>query len=134
MQAAVAYPDRFRASASLHGTSLISDNPESPHLGVAKLRGELYCGFAEFDHYAPLPMVAQLGDLLKPCQVKYTQAIHEGARSVEAWAHFAHAAMRADGVALPASEVLKQVLLFEAGLPALDALGLVDLGATAAAG
>ena len=49
MQVAVQYPDRFKASASLHGTTLISDRPDSPHLGVAKLRGELYCGFAEHD-------------------------------------------------------------------------------------
>ena len=79
MQVAVRYPDRFKASASLHGTTLISDRPDSPHLGVAKLRGELYCGFAEHDPYAPLPMVRQLGDLLKPCQVKYSHEIHKGA-------------------------------------------------------
>jgi carboxymethylenebutenolidase len=80
MQVAVAYPENFKASASLHGTTLISDRPDSPHLGVSKLRGELYCGFAEFDHYAPLPMIEQLRTLLKPCQVKYTQEIHKGAR------------------------------------------------------
>ena len=79
MQAAVQYPDRFKASVSLHGTTLISDRRDSPHRGVAKLRGELYCGFAEFDHYAPLPMIAELGALLKPCPVKYTQEIHTGA-------------------------------------------------------
>ena len=80
MQVAVAYPEHFMASANLHGTTLISDRPDSPHLGVAKLRGELYCGFAEFDHYAPLSMIEQLGELLKPCQVKYTQEIHKGAK------------------------------------------------------
>jgi carboxymethylenebutenolidase len=79
IQVAAAYPDRFKASASLHGTTLISERPDSPHLGVAKLSGELYCGFAEFDHYAPLPMIEQLGELLKPCLVKYTHAIHKGA-------------------------------------------------------
>ncbi len=79
MQVAVAYPDRFRASACLHGTTLISERPDSPHLGVAKLRGELYCGFAEHDHYAPLPMIEELGKLLKPCPVRYTRAIHKGA-------------------------------------------------------
>ena len=79
MAVAVAYPYDFKASASLHGTSLISDAPDSPHLHVARLRGELYCGFAEFDHYAPLPMVQQLADLLEPCRVRYTSAIHKGA-------------------------------------------------------
>jgi carboxymethylenebutenolidase len=78
MQAAVRYPE-FRATASLHGTTLISDRPDSPHLGVDKLCGELYCGFAEFDHYAPLPMIEELGALLAPCGVKYTREIHKGA-------------------------------------------------------
>ena len=44
MQVAIAYPARFRASACLHGTTLVSERPDSPHLGVARLRGELYCG------------------------------------------------------------------------------------------
>lgn len=79
MQVAAQYPERFTAAASLHGTTLISDRPDSPHLNVAKLRGELYCGFAEIDQFAPLLMVAELGDLLKPCHVKYTQQIHKGA-------------------------------------------------------
>jgi carboxymethylenebutenolidase len=78
MQVAVMYPE-FRASASLHGTTLISDRPDSPHLGLAKIHGELYCGFAEFDEYAPLPMIEELGALLAPCQVKYTHEIHKGA-------------------------------------------------------
>lgn len=79
MQVAERYPEHFKASASLHGTTLISDRPDSPHLGVAKLRGALYCGFAEFDHYAPRPMIQQLGDLLKSCSVTYSHQIHKGA-------------------------------------------------------
>lgn len=79
LQVASAYPQAFKASASLHGTTLISDRPDSPHLKVTKLRGELYCGFAEFDDYAPPWMVEQLGKLLKPCEVKYTYSIHSGA-------------------------------------------------------
>jgi len=77
MQAAVNYP-QFRASASLHGTMLISDKSDSPHLGLKNLKGELYCGFAEFDHYAPMSMIQQLGDLLKSCDVRYTHEIHKG--------------------------------------------------------
>jgi carboxymethylenebutenolidase len=79
LAAAVQYPEHFKASASLHGTSLISERPDSPHLHVAKLRGELYCGFAELDPYAPLPMVRQLAELLKPCQVRYGYEVHKGA-------------------------------------------------------
>ena len=42
-------------------------------------RGELYCGFAETDPYAPLSMVKELDELLRPCPVGYRYAIHDGA-------------------------------------------------------
>lgn len=76
---AAAFPDRFRASAGLHPTSLISDRPDSPHLHVEKLRGELYCGFAETDAYAPLPMIQELDGLLAGKSVGYQREIHAGA-------------------------------------------------------
>lgn len=75
---AEAYPDRFRASAGLHPTSLISDRPDSPHLGLDKLRGELYCGFAETDPYAPRSMIQELGGMLTGCSVGYHHEIHQG--------------------------------------------------------
>ena len=40
MGAAGTYPEHFVASASLHGTTLISDRDDSPHLLAANLRGE----------------------------------------------------------------------------------------------
>ena len=43
------------------------------------MRGELYCGYGEFDHYAPPSLIKELGELLKPCPVRYTHAIHKGA-------------------------------------------------------
>ena len=74
------FSDRVTASASLHGTSLISDAPDSPHLRAKEFRGELYCGFAELDPYAPMPMVKELEELLRPCPVDYRYAIHQGAQ------------------------------------------------------
>jgi carboxymethylenebutenolidase len=73
------FPGDVVASASLHGTSLISDAPDSPHHRVKEFRGELYCGFAETDPYAPLEMVRELEALLRPCPVVYRHAIHPGA-------------------------------------------------------
>jgi len=74
------FPEQIAASASLHGTSLISDAPDSPHHLAKYFRGELYCGFAEMDPYAPLSMVKELEALLRPCPVDYRYAIHEGAQ------------------------------------------------------
>jgi carboxymethylenebutenolidase len=79
MSVAAAFPERFRASAGLHPTSLISDRLDSPHLRAERLRGEFYCGFAETDAYAPLPMIQELGSLLRGCAVGYHHEIHQGA-------------------------------------------------------
>ena len=73
------YPENIRASASLHGTSLISDAADSPHRLAKEFRGELYCGFAETDPYAPLSMVKELEEFLRPCPVTYRHEIHPGA-------------------------------------------------------
>lgn len=79
MCAAGTYPENFIASVSLHGTSLMSDRDDSPHLLAARLRGEFYCGFAEHDSHAPLPMVRELEKLLEPCKVSYRFTVHPGA-------------------------------------------------------
>jgi len=74
------FPEQVKASASLHGTSLISDAADSPHRLVKQFRGELYCGFAETDPYAPLSMVKELAELVRPCPVAYQHAVHRGAQ------------------------------------------------------
>ena len=73
------FPERVIASASLHGTSLVSDAPDSPHRLAKQFRGEIYGGFAEKDPYAPLSMVQELAELLGPCPVEYRYAVHAGA-------------------------------------------------------
>jgi carboxymethylenebutenolidase len=79
MSVAAAFPDRFRASAGLHPTSLISDRPDSPHRLADRLRGEFYCGFAETDAYAPLSMIEELSGILSRCPVTFHREIHKGA-------------------------------------------------------
>jgi carboxymethylenebutenolidase len=41
LSAAATFPDQFRASASLHGTSMVSDAPDSPHRVIGEMRGEI---------------------------------------------------------------------------------------------
>ena len=60
LAAAARFPDRVAAAASFYGTWLVSENEESPHLTLAKAKGELYIACAEHDELAPLPMVAEL--------------------------------------------------------------------------
>lgn len=74
------YSNTIIASASLHGTLLVSAAADSPHLLVGRFRGEVYCGFAETDPYAPLSMVRELEGLLRPCSVAYRYEVHPGTR------------------------------------------------------
>jgi carboxymethylenebutenolidase len=79
MYVAGTYPEKFIASASLHGTALISEQKESPHHLAPRLRGEFYCGFAEHDPHAPPSLVRQLEEILRNCPVRYRFTVHPGA-------------------------------------------------------
>src|SRR5437667_10052574 len=46
--AAARFP-RMHAAASLYGVEMVTDRPDSPHLLVDQVRGELYIAFAEVD-------------------------------------------------------------------------------------
>jgi len=79
MCAAGRHPDAFRATAILHGSTLVSDNADSPHRLAEKFRGEIYCGFAENDPLAPTSTIDTLAELLKGNEVSYRWQRHEGA-------------------------------------------------------
>lgn len=77
---AAAYPNDFRATASLHGTSLVSDATLSPHRLADAYRGEIYCGFAEHDEHASPAMIAALSAALEGrSTVRYRYRVHPGA-------------------------------------------------------
>jgi carboxymethylenebutenolidase len=74
-------PERMAATASLHGTQLVSDKPDSPHRFADCFRGEMYCGFAEHDPYVPPGIAVTLDSLLgnRP-NLKCRSVTHAGAR------------------------------------------------------
>lgn len=76
---AAAYPGRFIAAASLHGTWLVTDREDSPHRLAPRLRGELYCGFAEKDPNATPPIRAALDAAFAGREVTYHYQLHAGA-------------------------------------------------------
>src|SRR5215469_8362116 len=63
--AAQEFPERFRVTASLHGSRLVTPAEDSPHRSTHRMRGEVYCGFAEFDHGAPPEVIVQIEDSLR---------------------------------------------------------------------
>tara|TARA_Y100000031_G_scaffold83869_1_gene92259 strand:+ start:241 stop:1035 length:795 start_codon:yes stop_codon:yes gene_type:complete len=73
------HPDHFRATASLHGTNLATDEADSPHLLADRFRGELYCGFGEKDPYGSQEVIETLGKALAAADVEYHYQVHAGA-------------------------------------------------------
>lgn len=72
-------PERFRATACLHGTRLVTDSPGSVHRLGDRLRGEVYCGFAERDSFAAPEIVAALAQAYGGRDtVRYTPMMHAG--------------------------------------------------------
>lgn len=65
MWAAAAFPERIRCIAAIHGARLVTDEPDSPHRIVDRIRCEAYFGCASDDHYAPPEVVATLEAALK---------------------------------------------------------------------
>jgi len=78
LAAAARYPDRITAAASFYGTWLVSDAVESPHLTLAKAKGELYIACAEHDDLAPLPMVEELKGLFDRSGAKGELEVYPG--------------------------------------------------------
>jgi carboxymethylenebutenolidase len=57
INAATLFPDRVKAAASIYGTHLATDQPDSPLLAGQKTKAELYFGCAETDIYAPMEII-----------------------------------------------------------------------------
>ncbi len=98
LAAAARFPDRVAAAASYYGTWLVSENKESPHLTLAKARGELYIGCAEHDELAPLPMVAELKALFDASgnggELEMYPEVHHGFAFPSRWCYDKPAAER----------------------------------------
>jgi carboxymethylenebutenolidase len=65
LSAAIRFPARVKAAASIYGVRLITDRPDSPDLGVRGTDAEYYIAWAEIDHYAPLAELEPLRASLK---------------------------------------------------------------------
>lgn len=98
LAAAARYPERIAAAASFYGTWLINDAEESPHLSLAKPRGELYIACAEHDDLAPLPMVEELRGLFESAgglgEIEIYPAVHHGFAFPQRWCYDKPAAER----------------------------------------
>lgn len=69
---AKALPQQVAAAASIHGAWLVRETPDSPHLGVDTIEGELYFGWCDNDVTAPPEHVPVMREALVQAGVRHT--------------------------------------------------------------
>jgi carboxymethylenebutenolidase len=79
VNAMAAFPDQFVAGAAMHPSGLVTDQPDSPHRGISRIKGELYFGLGGDDFLTPPPVIAAVEEELKKANLTYTIDITPGA-------------------------------------------------------
>ncbi|GAA4523382.1 dienelactone hydrolase family protein [Amycolatopsis samaneae] len=74
-----ALPGRVNAAASFHGGHLVTDAPDSPHLRLGGITGEVYFGHADKDHAMTAEQIKVLEAALDEAGVTYRSELYEGA-------------------------------------------------------
>ncbi len=72
------FPTRMMAAASLYGVNIVTDKPDSSHLLIDKIKGELYYGFAETDGSVPANVIPDLTAALKKAGTRHTLEVLPG--------------------------------------------------------
>ena len=73
------YPHRIACAASLYGVGIVTDKPDSPHLLVGDIKGEMYYAFAEIDASVPDHVIPALREALARTDVRHTIKVFPGA-------------------------------------------------------
>lgn len=62
---AARHPQLVKAAASIYGTWLLTDSPDSPHLAARKAKAEMYFACAETDHWMPIEEARKFAEDLR---------------------------------------------------------------------
>ncbi|WUI10358.1 dienelactone hydrolase family protein [Micromonospora sp. NBC_00421] len=79
LRAIAAHPDRIAALASFHAGRVVTDEPDSPHLGVGAVTGELYFAHADQDASMTAAQITTLERALDAAGVSYRSELYPGA-------------------------------------------------------
>ena len=79
MRAAAARNDAIAFAASFHGGNLATDEPDSPHLLLPRIKSRLMFGHAKDDHSMPAEMIAKLEAALKQWGGNYDSETYDAA-------------------------------------------------------
>jgi carboxymethylenebutenolidase len=79
VRAMSALPDAFAAGAALHPSYIVTDAPDSAHLAIGEIRGELYIGLGGADGFQPPSAFEPARAELERHGIPHLAEIHEGA-------------------------------------------------------
>jgi carboxymethylenebutenolidase len=79
VRTAAAAPDTIAVSTSFHGGGLYTDQPDSPHLLLPKIKAQLYFGHAVQDRSMPAEAIAKFEGALRAWGGKFESETYEGA-------------------------------------------------------
>lgn len=79
LRAIEAHPDRIKALASFHAGGVVTDQPDSPHLSVGEITGELYFAHADHDRSMTADQIKIFEAALDDAGVTYTSEVYPDA-------------------------------------------------------
>ncbi len=80
LRMAASQPERVAAAASMHGGFLVTDEPDSPHTVIPKVKARLYFGHAVEDGSATPEQIATLEAALRNWHGAFQSEVYEGAK------------------------------------------------------
>ncbi len=79
LRAAAQLPDQVRAVGMFHGGGIVTDQPDSPHLVIPRVRAEIVAGYADNDRSMTREHIAVFEAELAKAGIVATTAIYPGA-------------------------------------------------------
>lgn len=64
-----AFSDQMVAGSALHPSHLLNDKPDSAHLDISEIKGEMYFGFGGQDELTPAPVITAVREKLAEGEV-----------------------------------------------------------------
>jgi carboxymethylenebutenolidase len=79
VRAMTTFPDVFAAGSALHPSFIVAEGPDSPHLRIGEMRGELYVGLGGADAFQPAEAFEPARAEFERHGIRFVAEVHEGA-------------------------------------------------------
>jgi carboxymethylenebutenolidase len=79
IRTAAAFPDRVAVAASFHAGRLVTEDSDSPHHGLGKIKAEIYVAHADNDQSMTPGQIERFGEAMKEAKVHGHATLYKGA-------------------------------------------------------